>query len=175
MGKLSIFLNFLIPKLPAPEEQDLAKGILETVDMDTYRMEKQATVRIALEDEDAEIDPVQAERGGGRQEPLLEFLSLILDEFNKTWGNTFSNPDHIEEIITAMPDRVNEDTAYQNGKMYSDRQNAEIEFETALLKQVTESLRDGTEFYKKFTEDSDFKRWLSNRLFTATYDRKEQG
>ena len=168
--KLSIFLNFLIPKLPAPEEQDLSKGILEAVDMDTYRTEKQATVRISLDDEDAEIDPVQAERGGGRQEPLLEFLSLILDEFNKTWGNTFSNPEHIEEIIKVMPDRVNEDTAYQNAKMYSDRQNAEIEFETALLKQVTESLRDGTEFYKKFTEDPDFKRWLSNRLFKATYD-----
>ena len=172
--KLSIFLNFLTAKLPAPEEEDLSKGILETVDMDTYRTEKQAAVRINLEDEDAEIDPIQAERGGGRQEPLLEFLSLILDEFNKTWGNAFSNPDHVEEIIKAMPDRVNDDTAYQNAKMYSDRQNAEIEFETALLKQVTESLRDGTEFYKKFTEDPDFKRWLSNRLFTATYDRKDE-
>ena len=61
--KLSIFLNFLIPKLPAPEEEDLSKGILETVDMDTYRTEKQAAVRINLEDEDAEIDPIQAERG----------------------------------------------------------------------------------------------------------------
>ena len=172
--KLSIFLNFLIPKLPAPEEEDLSKGILEAVDMETYRTEKQATVRITLDDEDAEIDPVQAERGGGRQEPLLEFLSLIIDEFNKTWGNTFSNPEHIEEIIRVMPDRVNEDTAYQNAKMYSDRQNAEIEFQTALLKQATESLRDGTEFYKKFTEDPDFKRWLSNRLFTATYDRRDE-
>ena len=27
--KLSIFLNFLIPKLPAPPEEDLARGILE--------------------------------------------------------------------------------------------------------------------------------------------------
>ncbi len=35
-GKLSIFLNFLIQKLPAPEEEDLSKGILEAVDMDTY-------------------------------------------------------------------------------------------------------------------------------------------
>ena len=143
--------------------------------MDTYRTEKQATIRITLEDEDAEIDPIQGERGGGRQEPLLEFLSLILDEFNKTWGNAFSNPDHVEEIIRAMPDRVNDDTAYQNAKMYSDRQNAEIEFQTALFKQVTESLRDGTEFYKKFTEDPDFKRWLSDRLFTATYERSDEG
>ncbi len=31
----SIFLNFLIPKLPAPEDPDLSKGILETIDMDS--------------------------------------------------------------------------------------------------------------------------------------------
>jgi type I restriction enzyme R subunit len=37
--KLSIFLNFLIPKLPAPIEEDLAKGILEAIDMDSYRAE----------------------------------------------------------------------------------------------------------------------------------------
>src|SRR5690606_24114292 len=30
--KLSIFLNFLIPKLPAPKEEDLSKGILESID-----------------------------------------------------------------------------------------------------------------------------------------------
>ena len=37
--KLSIFLNFLIPKLPSPKEEDLSKGILETIDMDSYRVE----------------------------------------------------------------------------------------------------------------------------------------
>src|SRR5262249_51270617 len=35
--KLSIFLNFLVPKLPAPKEEDLSKGILEAIDMDSYR------------------------------------------------------------------------------------------------------------------------------------------
>lgn len=38
--KLSIFLNFLVPKLPAPKEEDLSKGILESIDMDSYRVEK---------------------------------------------------------------------------------------------------------------------------------------
>jgi type I restriction enzyme, R subunit len=38
--KLSIFLNFLIPKLPAPKEEDLSKGILESIDMDSYRAER---------------------------------------------------------------------------------------------------------------------------------------
>ena len=33
--KLSIFLNFLVPKLPAPREDDLSKGILDVIDMDS--------------------------------------------------------------------------------------------------------------------------------------------
>jgi type I restriction enzyme, R subunit len=38
--KLSILLAFLIPKLPAPIEEDLSRGILEAIDMDSYRAEK---------------------------------------------------------------------------------------------------------------------------------------
>ena len=33
----SIFLNFLIPKLPSPVEEDLSKGLLDMIDMDSYR------------------------------------------------------------------------------------------------------------------------------------------
>ena len=46
--KRSIFLNFLISKLPAPQEDDLSRGILEAIDMDSYRVEKQATQKILL-------------------------------------------------------------------------------------------------------------------------------
>ena len=76
--KRSIFLNFLIPKLPAPEEPDLSKGILDAIDLDSYRVEKQAMQRIMLPDEDAEIDPVPNGGGGHRAEPELDRLSNIL-------------------------------------------------------------------------------------------------
>ena len=52
--KRSIFLNFLVSKLPAPKEEDLSKGILDAIDMESYRVEKQAMRKIALPDEDAE-------------------------------------------------------------------------------------------------------------------------
>ena len=53
----SIFLNFLIAKLPSPVEDDLLKGIPETIDMDSYRVEKRAMQKIILDDEDTEISP----------------------------------------------------------------------------------------------------------------------
>ena len=64
--KRSIFLNFLIPKLPAPEEEDLSKGILDAIDLDSYRVEKQEMKKILLPDEDADVDPVPASAGGQR-------------------------------------------------------------------------------------------------------------
>ena len=78
--KLSIFLNLLIPKLPAPKEEDLSKGILESIDMDSYRVEKKAAMKIALADEDAEIEPVPTDGGGHKSEPELDRLSNILKD-----------------------------------------------------------------------------------------------
>ena len=167
--KLSIFLNLLIPKLPAPQEDDLSLGILESVDMESYRAEKQATTKIVLADEDAEVDPIQVERSGGIQEPLLEPLSLILDEFNKTWGDSLTDPEQAKELIKSMPERVNKDTAYQNAKMHSDRQNAQVELNAALKRQVVAMLRCNTEFYKLYTEDPDFQEWLNTKMFRETY------
>ena len=80
--RLSIFLNFLVPKLPAPKEEDLSKGMLEAIDMDSYRAEKRAVQQIQLLDADATIDPLPADGGGSRPEPELDVLSNILRTFN---------------------------------------------------------------------------------------------
>ena len=76
--KRSIFLNFLIPKLPAPGEEDLSKGILDAIDMDSHRVEKQAMQEIKLADADAEIDPVPTSDVGGRAEAEPDRLSNII-------------------------------------------------------------------------------------------------
>src|SRR6266446_1663292 len=81
--KLSIFLNFLILKLPAPVEEDLSKGILEAIDMDSYRAEKKATLSLTMPDSDAEIDPVPTSGGGYKPEPELDKLSNIVKAFNE--------------------------------------------------------------------------------------------
>ena len=85
--KLSIFLNFLVPRLPAPVEEDLSKGILDAIDMDSYRVENKATQRTMLADKDAEIEPVPPAGAGGRREPELERLSSIIAQFNDLFGD----------------------------------------------------------------------------------------
>ena len=103
--KLSIFLNFLIPKLPVPKDEDLSRGILEVVDMESYRTERKAAISISLAEEDAEIDPVLSSSGGQAHEPEMDRLSNIVAEFNRMWGEEFTEPERVTEIINRMPDR----------------------------------------------------------------------
>ena len=58
MGKLSIYLGFLVPKLPSPAGDDILVDVLETIDLDSFRVEKRTAMRIALADDEAKIDVV---------------------------------------------------------------------------------------------------------------------
>lgn len=169
--KLSIFLTFLVPKLPAPVEEDLSKGILDAIDMDSYRVEKQAAVRIQLPDEDAQIDPMPTDGGGRKPEPELDRLSNILKTFNDQFGNIdWSDADRVHKLITEdIPNRVAADGAYRNAMKNSDRQNARIEHDRALARVMTAVLKDDTQLFKQFMDNASFKRWVTDTVFGLTY------
>ena len=138
----SIFLNFLIPKLPSPVEDDLSKGILETIDMDSYRVEKRAMREIMLEDEDAEIEPVPGVGGAGRGEVEIDRLSAIIEQFNDLFGGIeWQHADRVSRMITeTIPAKVAQDTAFRNARENSDRENARIELDDRALARVMTSI-----------------------------------
>ena len=165
--KRSIFLNFLISKLPAPDEEDLSKGILDAIDMDSYRVEKRAVQKIMLPDEDAEIGPVPPSGGGQRPEPELERLSNILKAFNDLFGNiAWQDLDRVGELITkTIPAQVAADSAFRNARQNSDDANARIEHDKALERVVTRMVNDDAELFKQFVDNEDFRRWMTARVF----------
>ena len=169
--KLSIFLNFLIPKLPAPKEEDLSKGILETIDMDSYRVEVKAKMALQLADEDAEIGPVPTSGGGRKPEAELDHLSNIIKTFNEQFGNIeWKDADKIGKVISEeIPEKVAADKAYQNAMRNSDKQNARIEHDNALQRVMMDLLSDHTELFKQFCDNPGFKKWLSDTVFGVTY------
>ncbi|HRH55423.1 MAG TPA: type I restriction endonuclease subunit R [Candidatus Paceibacterota bacterium] len=170
--KLSIYLNFLVSKLPAPIEEDLSKGILQSIDMDSYRLEKKEMARILLADKDTEIEPVPTSGGGHKAEPELDRLSNIIKSFNDQFGGIdWSDKDRIRRLITEeIPSRVVEDKAYRNAVVNSDRQNARIEHDKALVRVMRAVLKDDEELLKQFSDNPQFKRWMADTVFTMTYD-----
>ncbi|MYE85914.1 MAG: type I restriction endonuclease subunit R [Gammaproteobacteria bacterium] len=168
----SIFLDFLIPKLPAPQEDDLSRGILEAIDMDSYRVEKQAAQKIMLADEDAEIDPVPAAGGGGRPEPEIDRLSNILRTFNEHFGDiAWDDEDRVRQMITeTIPSKVAEDRAFRNARQNSDKANARVEHDKALIRVMTSVMKDDAELFKQFMDNDAFKRWMTDTVFALAYD-----
>ncbi|WP_454258629.1 type I restriction endonuclease subunit R [Pseudoxanthomonas mexicana] len=169
--KLSIFLNFLIPKLPAPKEEDLSKGVLEAIDMDSYRAQALAAMKMALDDTDAFVEPPPPGGGGGSGEPDLDRLSNVIKQFNDLFGNIeWHDADKIRRVIAEeIPARVAQDKAYQNAQANSGKQNARLEHDKALNRVVLELLDDHTELFKQFSDNQNFKRWLADMVFDSTY------
>ena len=171
----SIFLNFLIPKLPAPQEDDLSKGILDAIDMESYRMEKQAMQKIMLADEDAEIEPLPTSQGGRRPEPDMDRLSNIIGQFNDLFGDIrWEDSDHVVELITeTIPGRVAADAAYRNAREHSDAENTRVEFDKALTQVMTSIVNDDNQLFKQFMDNDSFKRWMTNSVFQLTTRQAE--
>ena len=170
-----LILRFLISKLPAPEEEDLSKGILDAIDMDSYRVEKRAVQQILLPDENAEIEPVPQSGGGHVPVPELERLSGILREFNDLFGAiAWQDTDRVRQLITeTIPARVAADAAFRNARRNSDDENARIEHGTALLRVLTSVMNDDTQLFKQFMDNEGFKRWMTDAVFELACARTE--
>ena len=169
--KLAIFLSFLIPKLPAPKEEDLSKGVLDTIDMDSYRPEVKASLSMGMADEDGTMEPAPPSGGGGGGDLEIDRLSNIIKAFNDLFGNIdWKDADKIRKmIVEEIPTRVVQDKAYQNAVQHSDKQNARLEHDKALNRVILELLSDHTELFKQFSDNPDFKRWLTDTVFDTTY------
>ena len=171
--KLALFLGFLVSKLPAPKEEDLSRGILETIDIDSYRVEVKAALKIALPDDDGAVGPVPTSAGGHKGEVEIERLSNILRTFNEQFGNIeWKDGDKINKVIAEeLPAKVAANERYQNAIKQDDQQNARIEHDKALEQAVVDLVFDHSELYKHFTENPSFKKMLGDIIFAETYQQ----
>lgn len=158
---LKTFLKLLLPKLPAPDDPDLAVGVLESIDMASYRAEQEATRAIKLET-GPELEPTPADPRASKPEPELDLLSNILRSFNERYGHlaeTIRNT--VEEVSTA----VQEDAELRNAMQQGDRQNARITFDRKVDDQMQDMLFKRTEIYRSYQDDPDFSRLLREAIY----------
>ena len=166
--KLSIFLDLLTPKLPAPMDEDLARGILDAIDMDSYRVEKKAAMNIALADTDAEIEPVPTSARGHPPEPEMDRLSNILKTFNEQFGTLFTDGDRVAKRIREdIAPKVAADAAYRNARENTPH-TARMAHDQALGKVMQILLKDDTQVYKQFVENESFRRFVGDMVYAFT-------
>lgn len=169
--KLSIFLHLLVPKLPAPPEEDLAEGILETVDLGSYRNAAQDAIAILCADEDAVLSPVPTGSATRPREPELDPLSEIVAAFNKSFGNiVWTEDDEVRRQIYTLPAQVAQDSAYRNAMKNSDAQNARTESDRILDEIIYKNLEDYLKVVQHMQSTPGFKERLRDFVFDTTYN-----
>jgi len=99
----------------------------------------------------------------------MDYLSNIIKAFNDYFGNIeWTDEDRIHQLITQeIPEKVAADPAFQNA-MKNTPENARIEHDKALERVMTALIQDDTELFKQFSDNPQFKRWLTDTVFSVT-------
>lgn len=170
--RLYWFLKFLIPKLKPMEEEDLAKGVLEAVELDSYRLIKTTTDDIKLTG-GGEVDPTPPTMRGGKPEPELHELEAIIRTFNERFGNIdWLKDDKVRKVIfEELPKQMAGDIRHMETMRNSDRQNARIASDEKVTEIVQDFIFTSTDFYKMFMDNPDFKRQYMDFIFNKMWDR----
>lgn len=174
--KLFWYLKFLVPKIYIEQTDDLAEGILESIDMESYRPSKKTNENIILEPETGEVPPIPVDVGGGQQEPVLDTLENILSAFNRRFGDIeWSDKDKVRKILTQqLPDEMKANKDVMDAVKYSDKQNARISSDNKLEELMQQYLFSQTEIFKKFTTDIDFQRRYKDFIFDTLVEVNKQ-
>jgi type I restriction enzyme R subunit len=168
------FLKLLVPKLKIDTTGDLADGILESVDLDSYRPSKETTQKIDLLNEPGVVEPIPVTVRGGTIDPDFDFLENILSIFNKRFGDIeWSDRDKVNRFLKdELPAQVRADEAMSNALQHSDRQNARIKTNKRVDDLMIQYLQVHTEVYKKYMSDPDFKRKYQEFVFDTVWDER---
>lgn len=170
LERLYIFLNHLQNKIVKKEGEDLAQGILDNIDMDSYRLQKDGEFKIALKQGD-ELKPIPTEMRGAVFEPELDYLSNIVKAFNDRFGTSFTNEDKVRKMTQdLMQDVLDDKKAVENINVSinkNDIQNAQITFTDVLKEKMINHIDSNFEVFKEYNDNPEFRAFLSGQMFKA--------
>ncbi len=90
-----------------------------------------------------------------------------MDDLEKLSSIHWKDDDAIETAITQkIPKLLASDRAYQNARKHSDPENIRIECELAVQRAISAILSDYIELFQQFTQNADFKEWLTSFVLT---------
>ena len=164
LERLYIFLNHLQNKLGEDNPSDLAKGILNNIDMDSYRLQLESITDIALEEGDY-LKPIPTDMRGSVSEPEMDYLSNIIKSFNDIYGTNFEDVDKVRKMAEDLMNDVANDQEFKTSVANSDEQNAKITFDKVLSEKMLKHVNTNFELYKEFSDNNEFKEEFSKKMF----------
>ena len=164
LERLYIFLNHLQNKLGGEIPIDFAQGILDNIDMDSYRLQLEATTNMVME-QGEDLKPIPTDMRGGTNQPEIDNLSNILQTFNDRYGTQFQDVDKVRQMAENVAKDVAQNQELIKSIQYSDDQNARITSDKVVGEELLKHITTNFDLYKKYSDNKDFKEDFSAMMF----------
>lgn len=174
LERLYIFLNHLQNKLGGDSSVDLAKGVLDNIDMDSYRLQLESTTNVVL-DQGEDLKPIPTEMRGGVNEPEIDRLSNILQTFNDRYGTEFEDADKVRQMAENIASDVAKNNELISSIQHSDEQNARITSDKIVGEELLKHITTNFDLYKLYSDNKDFKEDFSAMMFGVVKELINKG
>lgn len=164
LERLYIFLNHLQNKLGGETPIDLAQGILDNIDMDSYRLQLEATTNIEIE-QGEDLKPIPTDMRGGTSGAEIDRLSNILQTFNDRYGTQFEDVDKVRQMAENVAKDVAQNQELITSIKYSDDQNARITSDKVVGEELLKHITTNFDLYKLYSDNKEFKEDFSAMMF----------
>ncbi|EAH7983853.1 type I restriction endonuclease subunit R [Campylobacter upsaliensis] len=162
LEKLSILLKMLITKIVPPRTEDLAKGILNNVDLNSIRIILESKKDISLSS-NGELSPAGAD-DSSKKEVELERLSNIVREFNTKFGSVdFGTNEKIAKELMDLKDDIAKEQTFRDS--LGDEQNARRLFADIFKIQYLQFFKRNKDFFTQLDNKEEFKERVSNVIY----------
>jgi len=165
LERLYIYLNNLQNKL-GTGEIEMPINILENIDMDSYRLQLEATTNIAME-QGEDLKPIPTEMRGGVNDPETDRLSSIIQTFNDRYGTEFTDADKVRQMAENIAQEVAKNEELKNSIKFSDNQNARITSDKVVGDELLKHITTNFDLYKLYSDNPEFKEDFSAMMFNV--------
>ena len=167
LEKLYIFLKMLWRKLPI-EKDPLPTEVLESINMESYKIVKTKEAHIKLENEEGLIEPIE---GSGRKndEDEKDILSKIIKDVNDKFGTSFNSEDRV--ILNSLSARLLQNAVLSGSIKHNSRDAAKIKFDEIYQEEKIKMLNQHFDLYKKLDASPELNAYVNEKLFDFVHKR----
>lgn len=164
LEKLHILLKMLITKIAPPRTEDLAKGIVNNVDLESIRIILESKKDIELEEDKGGVKPSSAD-GSSKKEVELERLSNIVKAFNDKFGNIdFGTDENITKSLVELKENIANNQTLKDS--LGDKQNARKLFAEIFKNKYLDFYLENSPFLEQLGDkQAEFKEKISSVIF----------
>ena len=162
LEKLYVFTR-LLRRLVREDTSDLPLEIRQSVDMESYRLQRTFAGSISLPRGEGDVRPIGEDDSRVFLQAEEEPLSQIIRELNERFGTDFTQEDRV--FIEQLEEKLAGDSILSTSVRVNPPENARLAFDQIVTGRLQDMVDSNFKFYKRLTDDKSFAAFFLDWLF----------